>query len=732
MYANILVPNINIDALNALSAGSGGMMTSPPTATNASVASTVASRPVSTNTSTSTAPTAQAASMGSTGASVAGTSGIPSPEELANIYANLNMEAITGASGMMGVPGATSYTITNPYTPAYVFNPDVNLVGATDIFGGRTYESPLATPGKTRVGYSEMLKLNQAPGYVATNRPEQIGDMYLPFRPSGEGAQVADDIKTWYEYYTDNEDFRKYLSADEQTELAWLDYRNDRYTQEAFTKKINDIREQFNLPQKVGFKDFEAHFSYGIKRKKYSDNPYADLQQYGPSIGGYWNPENDPSEFQQVMSNPVVNAALTAVGSYFGGPWGAALASGLTTRASGADWNDALTAAAMAGGSSYLSGLSGATSGATGAAAGAAGSTGIGSTISSFMGTAAGQGLARAGLSLARGGDLEDALTAGVLGYAGAPGGLLSGTLGSVGANFGTSTLGNALNNLSLADALKFGIELPKDQWSAVGSLFGDLDLGSISEYGAFNALPDSVQNLLENVKLSDVLAQVGGPSTSSLFNIASDLNLPSLNLSGFNLPSTGFNFPNVPAWLKNAYENAEGAVQGVYENVEGTAQDVYQALADALQNTGGLIPDELQEAYENVEGAVQDVYQNAEGVVQNAYQNAEGFIQDLLRLPYNPLDELPNTDIRFNIPNLNIPNINTPNLNLSSSSLPSAAQQGISGFGGLFGGGSGTKAEPFMAQVAYDPRLPQLTPVAYSDPLSVLLAEFYRTPRQA
>jgi len=633
MYGNILIPNLNLAALNALAANAGGMMTSPA-ATNASVASTAASQPVSTNTSTSTATTGSTASTGVSGASTTGTI---SAAQAANILSNLDLNAIAGASGMMGVPGATSSTITNPYTAAYVFNPDVSLVGATDIFGGRTYESPLATPDRTRVGYSEMLQLNQAPGYVATNRPEQIGDMYLPYRPSGEGAQVADDIKTWYEYYTDNEDFRKYLSADEQTELAWLDYRNDRYTQEAFTNKINDIRSQFNLPKKVGFEDFEAHFSYGTKRKKYSDNPYSDLQQYGPSIGGYWNPENDPSEFQQAMSNPLVGAVATAIGSAVGGPIGAALASGLTTRASGADWGDALTAAAMAGGSSYLGnvagGASGAASGATGAAGGAAGSTGIGSTISSFMETAAGQGLARAGLSLARGGDLEDALIAGVLGYAGAPGGLLSGTLGeTLGLDIGANTLATGLENLSLADALKFGLNVGDDQWSAVGDLFGDMDLGTLAESGLLSSLPGGVQNFLENVQVSDVLSNVGGLNTSSLLDILGDLNTPSLNINGANI--------NVPNWLQNAYENvegavqnvyqnAEGAVQDVYQNVEGTAQDVYEALADALQNTGGLIPDELQALYENVEGAVQDAYQNTEGAVQTAYENVEGTVQD-------------------------------------------------------------------------------------------------------
>ena len=733
MVPNLSLPNLNLAALAGLTQGNVGMFNIPSVApVVASVAPVVASAPVVAPMATPVAPVAPTAPVAPPVAPVAPTA---PPVDLSKVLSNLNLEAIAGASGMMGVPGATSSTITNPYTPAYVFNPDVSLVGATDIFGGRTYEAPLATPSGARVGYSEMLKLNQAPGYVATNRPEQIGDMYLPYRPSGEGAQVADDIKTWYEYYTDNEDFRKYLSADEQTELAWLDYRNNRYTQEAFTNKINDIREQFNLPKKVGFEDFEAHFSYGTKRKKYSDNPYADLQQYGPSIGGYWNPENDPSEFQQAMSNPIVNAALTTVGAVVGNmllpglggqALGSALAGGTASKLSGADWEDALKAAAVAGGSTYLGGKLAPTTAApvgefnipgvnlgaapvsqfnrelitnsllSPTAATAIANPAFSIAAPSFFSTALGQGLGKAGLALASGGDIKDALTAGVLGYAGAPGGLLSGTLGdTLGLDLGTSTLAKGVEGLNLADALKFGIKLPQDQWSAVGGVLGDMNLGTVGQSGALSSLPASLQNIVENVQVSDLLANIGGPSTSSLFNIASDLNFPSLNLPDFNLPSSDFNLPPVPEWLKNAYENVEAPIQNAYQNVEGV----------------------VQKAYENVEKPVQNVYQNVEGAIQNAYQNAEGAIQDLLKPISNPLDELPKTNIK----------VDTPNLDLQKL------------FAGLFGAGmfggrqqtptvSTKEYNPFMASIDYNPNIQQLTPIAASDPLSILLQEFYKT----
>jgi hypothetical protein len=36
------------------------------------------------------------------------------------------------------------------------------------------------------------------------------------------------------------------------------------------------------------------------------------------------------------------------------------------------------------------------------------------------------------------------------------------------------------------------------------------------------------------------------------------------------------------------------------------------------------------------------------------------------------------------------------------------------------------------MANIAYDPRIQQLSPIAASDPLSILLQEFYKTRGKA
>lgn len=756
MVPNLSLPNLNLAALAGLTQGNVGMFNIPSVApVVAPVAPVVPPAPVVAPMATPVAPVAPTAPVVAPMASTAPTA--PVQPNIDPVVIQQALAALQNTGGMFNIPSIAA-PVTAPVAPVA----PASLAGATDIFGGRTYESPLATPGRTRVGYSEMLKLNQAPGYVTTNRPEQIGDLYLPFRPSGEGAQVADDIKTWYNYYNDNPDLKKFLSADEQTELTWLDYRNKKFDQDTFTQKINDIRSQFNLPKKVGFEDFEAHFSYGTKRKKYSDNPYADLQEYGPSIGGYWNPENDPSEFQQAMANPLVNAALTTVGSVVGNmllpglggqALGSALAGGTASKLSGADWEDALKAAAVAGGSTYLGGKLAPTTAApvgefnipginpgaapisefnrelitnsllSPTAATAIANPAFSIAAPSFFQTAVGQGLGKAGVALASGGDLKDALTAGVLGYAGAPGGLLSGTLGdTLGLDLGTSTLAKGVEGLNLADTLKFGINLPQDQWSAVGGLLGDMNLGTVGQSGALSSLPASLQNIVENVQVSDLLANIGGPSTSSLFNIASDLNLPSLNLPDFNLPSSDFNLPPVPEWLKNAYESVEAPIQNAYENVEGVVQKAYENVEKPVQNVYENVEGAVQDVYENVEKPVQTAYENVEGVVQDAYQNAEGFIQDLLKPVSNPLDELPKTDIKVDTPNLDLQKLFAGLFGAGMLARPQQAAQAY----------SSPEYKPFMANIAYDPRIQQLTPIAASDPLSILLQEFYKTRGKA
>jgi len=296
----------------------------------------------------------------------------------------------------------------------------------------------------------------------------------------------------------------------------------------------------------------------------------------------------------------------------------------------------------------------------------------------------------------------------------------LSGTLGdTLGLDLGTSTLAKGVEGLNLADTLKFGINLPQDQWSAVGGLLGDMNLGTVGQSGALSSLPASLQNIVENVQVSDLLANIGGPSTSSLFNIASDINLPSLNLPDFNLPSSDFNLPPVPEWLKNAYESVEAPIQNAYENVEGAIQKAYESVEKPVQNVYENVEGAVQDVYENVEKPVQTAYENVEGKVQDAYQNAEGFIQDLLKPVSNPLDELPKTDV---------PNVNTPNFDLQKL------------FAGLFGAGmlarpqqaaqaySSPEYKPFMASIDYNPNIQQLTRIAASDPLSILLQEFYKT----
>jgi len=562
-----------------------------------------------------------------------------------------------------------------------------SLAGAQDIFGGRSYVThSTAGPEKRRVGLMEMKQLNQTEGYNTTVRPEFLGETYLPFRPEGDDPNVVNDTKLWHQYYTDNKDYRKYLSADEQTELAWLDYRTGLTDKNQFTSAVNEVRENFNLPKKVSFEDFEAHFSIGTKRKKYSDNPYQDLQEYGPAIGGYWNPENDPSETQQVLSNPFVQGALTAVGSYFGGPLGAALVSTGTTRASGADWSDALTAGAVAG------------------------ITGAGSQGLQALGLnpATANALARGASTLAQGGSVKDALVSGGLAYAGSPGGMLSKTLGDLGLNVGQGAISQAVENVSLADLAKLGYKSKDGFGDALASLIENMDLGTLEQTGLLGVLPQGLQDAVRKVQVSDVLASgVGGLDQGLAFNILSDINLPTVNLPNINLPNINLPIPNVaaPQFLKDAYEAAESVVQKGQRAVEG----VVQPVAEQVERV-------VSKGYDATEQAIQDV-------VSAVTPSSPGSMFNIPNInPFATTGPIP--EFNINTPNVNLPNVNLPNVNLPNVNLPNTDIPNI----GIRGSGQRSMFEEYVpyqfAGIRFNPRAP-VVPVIQprgQDPLSILL----------
>lgn len=543
-----------------------------------------------------------------------------------------------------------------------------SLVGAQDIFGGRSYVTHSAAgPSKARVGLMEMKQLNQAEGYNTTIRPEFLGETYLPFRPEGNDPNVVNDTKLWHQYYTDNKDYRKYLSADEQTELAWLDYRTGLTDKNQFTSAVNQVRENFNLPQKVAFEDFEAHFSIGTKRKKYSDNPYQDLQEYGPAIGGYWNPENDPSETQQVLSNPFVQGVITSLASYFGGPVGAALASTATTRATGADWTDALQAGAMAGAGSFVDTYA----------------PGLFGNLNPQVSSA----LIKGARAFAQGGDIKDVLVSAGLGYAGGPGGMLSKTLGDLGLNVGEGVISKAVEGLSLADVAKFGFKSTQDFGSALGGLIQNMDLGTLEQTGLLGVLPQGLQDAIRKVQVSDLLATgVSGLDQGTAFNILNDINLPFDTRIGMLTGSV-----EVPDWIKNAYETVEGVVQPIARQVEKVASKGYESVEQAIQDATSAILPASPESMFNI-------------------PNID---------PFATTAAIP----EFNIPGVSVPNVNvnTPDVNLSAPNvalnMPSSSRQSQKSmfeeyvpyqFGGL----------------SFNPRapvIPMMQPRG-QDPLSILL----------
>lgn len=576
-----------------------------------------------------------------------------------------------------------------------------SLVGAQDIFGGRSYVTHSAAgPSKARVGLMEMKQLNQAEGYNTTVRPEFLGETYLPFRPEGSDPNVVNDTKLWHQYYTDNKDYRKYLSADEQTELAWLDYRTGLTDKNQFTSAVNQVRENFNLPKKVAFEDFEAHFSIGTKRKKYSDNPYQDLQEYGPAIGGYWNPENDPSETQQVLSNPFVQTAVAVLGSMVN-PYVGALASTAVSRASGADWKDALISGAVTGITAGIGEYAKATQAAQAASQAASGGATSGGLSLLGLNPQVTNALVKGAGALAQGGDIKDVLVSAGLGYAGGPGGMLSKTLGDLGLNVGEGVISKAVEGLNLADVAKFGFKSTQDFGSALGGLIQNMDLGTLEQTGLLGVLPQGLQDAIRKVQVSDLLATgVSGLDQGTAFNILNDINLPFDTRIGMLTGNV-----EVPEWLKNAYQTAKQGVQTAAEAVEGVVQPAAQAAERVAEKT-----------YSALEQAIQD----ATSAVVPANPGSMFNIPNID--PFATTAAIPEFNIPdVNVPNVNMPNINTPDVNLSAPNIalnmPSTSTQSQKS---MF-----EEYVPYQfGGISFNPRapvIPMMQPRG-QDPLSILL----------
>lgn len=605
-------------------------------------------------------------------------------------------------------PRVTAYLSSQPQIVS-PFQGMPSLAGAQDIFGGRSYVThSTAGPEKRRVGLMEMKQLAQTPGFDTTVRPEFLGETYLPFRPEGSDPNVVNDTKLWHQYYTDNKDYRKYLSADEQTELAWLDYRTGVTDKNQFTSAVNQVRENFNLPQKVSFEDFEAHFSIGTKRKKYSDNPYQDLQEYGPAIGGYWNPENDPSETQQVLSNPFVQTAITAIGNALGGPLGAAIASTATTRATGADWSDALTAGAVSGAISGLGVLNEASQAAQAASQAASGGGASGGLSLLGLNPQVTNALVKGAGALIQGGDIKDALVSAGLGYSGGPGGMLSKTLGDLGLNVGEGVISKAVEGLNLADVAKFGFKSTQDFGSALGGLIQNMDLGTLEQTGLLGVLPQGLQDAIRKVQVSDLLATgVSGLDQGTAFNILNDINLPFDTRIGMLTGNV-----EVPEWLKNAYQTAKQGVQTAAEAVEGVVQPAARAVKEGVQT-----------AAEAVEGVVQPVAEQVERALSKGYDVTEQAIQDAVSA-ITPR----NAGSTFNIPELNLSNINTSNFpDINTPNLPNFNAPNFNlGFSSLgTQGGMFDEFDPYrFGGIKFKPRTPFIptTQPRGQDPLSILL----------
>jgi hypothetical protein len=435
-----------------------------------------------------------------------------------------------------------------------------------------------------------------------------------------------------------------------------------------------------------------------------------------------------------VLSNPFVQTAISVIGAQLGGPVGAALASTVGSKAAGADWNDALTAGAVSGLAALPSALQGIGQMASQAATGAGSSVGAGLL---GLSPAVTQGLIKGGLTALQGGDLGDSLISAALGYAGAPGSALSGSLaGKLGVDLGDSVLAKGLESLNVADVAKFGLNVAEDPLKAAGELLSNAKFGTVGESGLLTGLPQGIQDAVRKVEIADVLANLGGPNLSSLYNIASDINLPTVNLPNINLPNIdipNINLPdiNLPQGgllslgIPAVAEAIERAAKKTYTAAEQAAQEITQQAESVVQPVAQQVEKVASKGYESVEQAIQDavsvITPSSPGSMFNLppvnLPNVDVALPNVNMPNINmPNVNMPNVDIpNVNVPNVNLPNVNVPNININMPAITQGQAQRS-----MF-----EKFNPYLfAGIKFDPRMPVVPTLQPrgQDPLSILL----------
>jgi hypothetical protein len=271
-----------------------------------------------------------------------------------------------------------------------------------------------------------------------------------------------------------------------------------------------------------------------------------------------------------------------------------------------------------------------------------------------------------------------------------------------------------------LADLARLGYKSKDGFGDALASLIENMDLGTLEQTGLLGVLPESLQEAVRKVQLSDVLAAgAGGLSGDLAMNILNDVNLPfdvrmgmlSGNISipdWIKLPGV-----NVPQWLKDAYEEVESVAQQGQRAVEGVVQPVAEQVERALS-----------QGYDVTEQAIQDA-------ISVITPRNPGPVE----IPGLPDVNMPNVNTP-NLPNINTPNLpdvttpDLPDVNIASLNTPNLPNFNMPNFNLGFSpletqGGMFDEFDPYrFGGIKFKPRTP-LIPVIQprgQDPLSILL----------
>lgn len=337
-----------------------------------------------------------------------------------------------------------------------------------------------------------------------SQRPDSApAGSYLPAKPEDMSEE---NVKNWHSYYRNNPELQQHLSLDERQDLKYLDYLTGNYEggYKEYKEDSYALRNEFGLDRHYSVPGRDSHrfeYQYEAPKRYDGDDIYGTFADTHEDIGGFYKQEGKPGQgfIQETLSKPAVGIALALL-----------VPAAAPAFATAIGVADAVGAAILGGGMSALKGgdIGDIITGAAGSYIGAGGLSGASNSLAAGLNvsTDIADSIIQGGFELVQGGDIEDALAAGLTKYAFTQGGKLAQELkGKIGESGDIPQ--EELDTLTEFDTDKYDAMMKPNVEDIAG--------------GQYN--PDGSLKITPDIPASGASSQVGGDRYTPTNNPAND-----------------------------------------------------------------------------------------------------------------------------------------------------------------------------------------------------------------